>query len=129
MFLCVALIGSTASAGTSHIPFAVDFGHEAWIDFTELNQTQHELVCYLYSNSGSAHMFIFDNFFVTVETADLQPGESKFYIFKVLVGQPREVVNDQYGVVSAEGVSAQGDPVITPVDIQGGIIYLPALFK
>jgi uncharacterized repeat protein (TIGR01451 family) len=59
----------------------------------------------------------------------LPPGKSKVYKFEVLVDRPREVVNDQYGVVSAEGASARGAPVITPVKIKGGTAYLPALFK
>jgi uncharacterized repeat protein (TIGR01451 family) len=59
----------------------------------------------------------------------LQPGEDSYYTFQVEVGRGSEVINDRYGVISAEGVSATGDPVVTV--IIGGIqnIYLPALHK
>ena len=59
----------------------------------------------------------------------LQPGEDSYYTFQVEVGNGSEVINDRYGVISAEGVSATGDPVVTV--IIGGIqnIYLPILSK
>jgi len=59
----------------------------------------------------------------------LQPGEDSYYTFQVEVGRGSEVINDRYGVISAEGVSATGDPVVTA--IIGGLqnIYLPALYK
>jgi len=63
------------------------------------------------------------------QTPRLQPGEDSYYSFLVEVGKGSVVINDRYGVISAEGVSATGDPVVTA--IIGGLqnIYLPALYK
>jgi hypothetical protein len=38
-----------------------------------------------------------------------------------------QVVNHSYGARSAEGVSAQGEPLITRV--KGGIVFLPLIAK
>jgi uncharacterized repeat protein (TIGR01451 family) len=63
------------------------------------------------------------------QTTVLQPGESQEYTFRVEVGRGRFVVNDRYGVVSAEGVSARGTPVVTT--IVGGQYdsFLPVIRK
>jgi hypothetical protein len=45
------------------------------------------------------------------------------------VGGGSEVVNEQCGVTSAEGVSATGLPVITDIIGGGGEIYLPLVLK
>jgi len=63
---------------------------------------------------------------------ELDVGESKTFEFRVKVGSGTEVVNNQYGVTSAEGVSAVGSPVVTTItqDPKGsGDIYLPILLK
>jgi len=61
----------------------------------------------------------------------LEPGESKTFEFAVTVDSGSQVVNDQYAVSSAEGVSAVGKPVTTTITIAGGdnIIYLPIVMK
>jgi hypothetical protein len=87
VFLGLLLLTSMGLAGTSHIPFSVNFGHEAWLDFTALNPQRHELVCYLASDSHSAHMFVFEKIFVDVNKTDLQPGESKRYVYESTMDQ------------------------------------------
>lgn len=80
-FFFAVCVASLASAGTSHIPFSVSFGHEAWIDFTALNPAPHALVCRLDPGSSPAHMFVFENIYQNVDRADLQPGEEKRYVY------------------------------------------------
>jgi uncharacterized repeat protein (TIGR01451 family) len=59
----------------------------------------------------------------------LEPGERQSLSFRVAVGRGSSVVNDQYGVVSAEGVSAKGTPVVTPIVGGQSVIYLPIIGK
>jgi len=66
---------------------------------------------------------------LTWRTPRLQPGEGSYYSFLVEVGRGSTVINDRYGVISAEGVSATGDPVVTSIIGGLGTIYLPALYK
>jgi uncharacterized repeat protein (TIGR01451 family) len=47
--------------------------------------------------------------------------------FRVAVHGGPQVVNERYGVICAEGVSASGQPVVTQV--VGGTIYLPLALK
>jgi uncharacterized repeat protein (TIGR01451 family) len=47
--------------------------------------------------------------------------------FQVTVEQGSEVVNSRYGVVSAEGVFALGQPVVT--QIKGGMVFLPIVVR
>ena len=53
----------------------------------------------------------------------LEPGESRSMTFRGIVEGGSDVVNDNYWVTSAEGVTAYGLPVTTTV--QGGNVYLP----
>lgn len=57
----------------------------------------------------------------------LGAGESHTFSFRVTVGTGKRVINEFYGVSSAEGVSDVGPPVITT--IKRNIVYLPAIFK
>lgn len=57
----------------------------------------------------------------------LEPEETRTFSFRVEVGGGREIVNEFYGIRSAEGVSAVGPPVTTT--IRGGATYLPLLFS
>jgi uncharacterized repeat protein (TIGR01451 family) len=63
------------------------------------------------------------------EFLDLQRGETRQLSFQVLVGRQETVVNDAYGVRSAEGAVAYGSPVVTQVTISGGDVYLPLLLN
>ncbi len=60
-------------------------------------------------------------------TALLEPGESQGFSFRVTVGSGSYVVNDQYAVRCAEGVSAAGLPVVTRIASQD--VYLPCVFR
>lgn len=59
----------------------------------------------------------------------LDQNESKTFTFRVTVDGGDEIVNENYSVSSAEGVSASGPPVVTEVikDFQGQ--YLPIIIK
>ncbi|MDY7077967.1 MAG: hypothetical protein SXV54_13710 [Chloroflexota bacterium] len=59
----------------------------------------------------------------------LEPGESRTFEFQVEVEGGTEVLNDQYGVRCAEGVVAEGAPVITSISGGGNLIYLPLILK
>ena len=59
----------------------------------------------------------------------LEAGESLELSFQVTVLGGKEVVNEAYGVICAEGVSATGLPVTTQVTGGGGDIYLPFIAK
>jgi uncharacterized repeat protein (TIGR01451 family) len=63
------------------------------------------------------------------QTPLLRPGESSRYSFLVEVGNGSSIVNDRYGVISAEGVSASGNPVVTPIIGGGYEILLPILTR
>jgi uncharacterized repeat protein (TIGR01451 family) len=58
----------------------------------------------------------------------LEPAGSKRLQFEVEVNRGIEVVNAQYGVTCAEGVSATGSPVVTRVP-GGGDLYLPLILR
>ena len=79
-------------------------------------------------DSATGGGLLVDNILVW-QTPRLQPGEGSYYSFLVEVGRASTVINDRYGVISAEGVSATGDPVVTT--IIGGLhnTYLPVLSK
>ncbi len=47
--------------------------------------------------------------------------------FQVTVGQGTQVINERYGVSSAQGISAAGKPVVTP--IRGWQVYLPLTLR
>ncbi len=57
----------------------------------------------------------------------LDPGQSKELSFRVIVRSGPVITNGNYWVNSAEGASAQGAPVVTPVI--GGGLYLPLIIK
>jgi uncharacterized repeat protein (TIGR01451 family) len=59
----------------------------------------------------------------------LKAGDSRTFAFQVTVESGREVVNDQYGVTCAEGVSAAGAPVVTRIAGGGGNVYLPLVLR
>ncbi|HET6443348.1 MAG TPA: hypothetical protein VFI27_02110 [candidate division Zixibacteria bacterium] len=59
----------------------------------------------------------------------LLPGENQVVAFTVNIGGGSVVVNDKYGVRSAEGISAQGVPVVTQIFGGYRIVYLPAIEK
>ena len=61
------------------------------------------------------------------ETPVLKPGEGRTFAFRVKVNGGQEVVNEQYAVTSAEGISATGARVVT--QISGHKIYLPIVTK
>jgi uncharacterized repeat protein (TIGR01451 family) len=64
------------------------------------------------------------------EALVLEPGESRTFAFRVTVGSGREVVNEQYAVTCAEGVTAVGAPVVTRIAGGGGNwIYLPLVLR
>jgi uncharacterized repeat protein (TIGR01451 family) len=66
---------------------------------------------------------------VSWHTPVLDSGESRTYGFDVIVHDGQEVVNALYGVRSAEGVSARGEPVVTPVSGRSPYIYLPVIVR
>lgn len=66
---------------------------------------------------------------LTWQTPLLLPGESRNYSFQVEVGRGSVVINDRYGVMSAEGVAATGDPVFTTIIGGHQNTYLPAILK
>ena len=53
--------------------------------------------------------------------------EHVYLTFRVTVLEGEEVVNAVYGVTCAEGVTAEGEPVITPVVTSATRIYLPVI--
>jgi uncharacterized repeat protein (TIGR01451 family) len=57
----------------------------------------------------------------------LEPEETRTFSFRVEVGGGREIVNEYYGVSSAEGITAVGSPVT--ITIRGGAIYLPVILR
>jgi uncharacterized repeat protein (TIGR01451 family) len=59
----------------------------------------------------------------------LEAGEEQLLTFKVLVLGGDFIVNEFYGVTCAEGVSARGDPVVTPVREIGTKVFVPVVFK
>jgi len=64
-------------------------------------------------------------------TAALEPGESREFLFSVTVTErgTGEVINDRYGVMCDEGVSARGKPVVTEVKAERHWIYLPLVLR
>ncbi len=61
------------------------------------------------------------------ETLVLKSSESRIFAFRVKVNSGREVVNELYGVTSAEGVTGAGTRLVTRVT--GGEIFLPIVLK
>lgn len=63
------------------------------------------------------------------QTAVLDPGQSRTYAFEVTAGNGQRVINETYGVRSAEGATAHGEPLITP--ITGGVpnIHMPIIMR
>jgi uncharacterized repeat protein (TIGR01451 family) len=57
----------------------------------------------------------------------LQPGERRILTFRVIAESGGRVVNDDYGVSSAEGVYAVGKPVV--ISFGSGRIYLPVILR
>jgi hypothetical protein len=53
----------------------------------------------------------------------LDPGGTRTFSFRVLVGGGTEIVNEQYGARAAGGISVVGTPVTTR--IRGGAMFLP----
>jgi uncharacterized repeat protein (TIGR01451 family) len=78
------------------------------------------------AGSGTAGAILADGQ-VRWQTPVLGPHESRNFSFRVTVGAGKEIVNDHYGVTSAEGISATGPPVTTT--IRGGLIYMPFAFR
>jgi uncharacterized repeat protein (TIGR01451 family) len=62
------------------------------------------------------------------ESDFLAPGKSHTFGFNVTVGGGYRVVNGYYIVRCAEGVVAEGEPVITRI-VGGGAIYLPLVLR
>jgi uncharacterized repeat protein (TIGR01451 family) len=62
-------------------------------------------------------------------TLDLGAGESRTFEFGVTVVDGSEVANSAYSVSCAEGISAEGEPVMTKVTVGGGglVVYLPVV--
>jgi len=59
----------------------------------------------------------------------LEPGQDVYLNFRVVVLEGEQVVNDDYGVTCSEGVSAKGEPVVTPIITLFNRIFLPTLLK
>jgi hypothetical protein len=59
----------------------------------------------------------------------LKAGGSHTVEFRVTVQGGDEIVNDQYAVTCAEGVTGVGAPVITSVSGGGGGVYLPLVLR
>jgi uncharacterized repeat protein (TIGR01451 family) len=59
----------------------------------------------------------------------LAPGKSRAFEFHVTVEGGDEVVNERYGVRCAQGVAAQGEPVVTRITEGKKRIYLPVVMK
>jgi len=59
----------------------------------------------------------------------LDPGESRTVTFLVAVGTGQTVINDRYGVRSAEGVFHLGQPVVTHIVGGRGNVYLPVITR
>ncbi len=59
----------------------------------------------------------------------LNPGEKLTLTYQVTVDRGMQVINALYGVTCSEGVSAAGEPVITPINNPTIIINLPLLFR
>lgn len=59
----------------------------------------------------------------------LKPGEKQILTFSVDVSQGDEVVNSDYGVTCAEGVSAYGEPVVTRISLRGRVAFLPIIYR
>ncbi|MCJ7738601.1 MAG: DUF11 domain-containing protein, partial [Anaerolineae bacterium] len=57
----------------------------------------------------------------------LNPGENREFEFDVTVGRGESVVNDLYAVACYEGVTAEGDPVVT--QISASDFYLPIVSR
>ena len=59
----------------------------------------------------------------------LRSGEKLTLDFQVEVLAGRRVINSDYWVTCAEGVSDVGEPLITPVIWRGSDVYLPLIFR
>ncbi len=59
----------------------------------------------------------------------LKSGESRQLTFRVTVGKGKEVVNQDYTVTCAEGASATGAPVVTPILGGNKGIFLPLIMR
>jgi uncharacterized repeat protein (TIGR01451 family) len=59
----------------------------------------------------------------------LASGECAEFGFQVRVDEGMQVENARYGVRSAEGVVALGEPVITVIQKEGGELFLPLVLK
>jgi uncharacterized repeat protein (TIGR01451 family) len=58
----------------------------------------------------------------------LGPGEEYSFMFRVKVENGSEVINSQYQVTCAEGVTAVGDPVVTRINLPKGA-FLPIILR
>jgi uncharacterized repeat protein (TIGR01451 family) len=63
------------------------------------------------------------------ESDFLRPGRSRTFEFDVTVKSSEDVINEWYGVRCAEGVAAQGQPVVTRVIAGTRRIYLPLVMR
>jgi uncharacterized repeat protein (TIGR01451 family) len=59
----------------------------------------------------------------------LDPGESRTFTFQVTARSGQTIINDRYGVRSAEGVFDSGEPVVTHISGGRRNVYLPAILK
>jgi uncharacterized repeat protein (TIGR01451 family) len=59
----------------------------------------------------------------------LNHGESATRTFQVEVNGGRWIINQDYAVICAEGVSAHGEPVVTKVIYEGRSLWLPVIAK
>jgi uncharacterized repeat protein (TIGR01451 family) len=59
----------------------------------------------------------------------LLPGQKQILTFQVTVKEGKQVINSDYGVTCAEGVTALGKPLTTDVTQRLSTVYLPLLFR
>jgi uncharacterized repeat protein (TIGR01451 family) len=84
-----------------------------------------ENTTYMADSADSGGMLVGDS--VIWRLALLGPGESRLLTFKVSSDFVGQIVNEEYGVASAEGVTARGEPVT--VDLDPWKIFLPMITR
>lgn len=84
-------------------------------------------VTYVAGSASSGGVLLVDH--VQWPLSVLEPGQSKDLFFSVKVGDGQIVINEAYGVSSAEGVSSQGTPVVTRIVGGKRFVYLPTILR
>lgn len=114
------------------VPGSVGPGGEFSQDFVSFTQSVN-------LDTGETTSFVFSidvsnvsggtlsNGVVSRSLPELGTNETAQFTFTVNIGD--EIVNDDYSVTSAEGVSVSGPPVITVVVSDDNVIYMPILVK